>query len=529
MGETIKVSDLLNEVVNGSVVLPDFQRSFIWEPEDVRELIVSVLAGYFIGSMLMLEQQLKDESPFALSLIEGVEKVNKHARMQSIVKILLDGQQRTTALFYALYKPEIPLKNRKSPYLFFLDLEKALEKQWNKAVISVSINDKRKLSEINKNDNAIPFSLLKDIGEVIDEFEGHPKYHEIIKLTNAFLSREIHMVSLPRDTDLETIVETFERINRTGEPLSVFELLTARLYKYEIKLRDLWESIEEKYNFAECIPPEFILKVISLLRGKEPKRKNILELDPQNFVEDWERACKSLETAFKRTTDIKNGYGVLDFKKWMPYTTMLVPLASMIDFITNGKLETKSNYDKINRWYWAAVFSNRYDQAVDTISANDFNAFKKWVAENGEAPDFIRDFEFDKVDLNTEKQSSAIYKGVISLIVLKGALDFKTGQPPQFGIEKIQDDHIFPKSVYNENCILNRTLISTNAEKTSKKPSEYFRKILEEHGIEKFKMILESHLIPEEAIDFLLNDDLQNFLEKRGSAILNELRNKIEE
>ena len=62
--------------------------------------------------------------------------------------------------------------------------------------------------------------------------------------------------------------------------------------------------------------------------------------------------------------------------------------------------------------------------------------------------------------------------------------------------------------VYNENRILNRTLISTNAEKTSKKPSEYFRKIYEEHGIERFKTILESHLIPEEAIDPLLNDDL---------------------
>ncbi len=67
----MNVDQLLKDVFNGSIVLPDFQRSFIWEPEDVRELLVSVLGDYFIGSMLLLEH-FKDESPFALRLVEGV-------------------------------------------------------------------------------------------------------------------------------------------------------------------------------------------------------------------------------------------------------------------------------------------------------------------------------------------------------------------------------------------------------------------------------------------------------------------------
>lgn len=222
----MNVSELLKDVCNGSIVLPDFQRSFIWEPEDVRELIVSVLGDYFIGSMLLLEQ-FKDDSPFALRLIEGVEGINGSAKMQSIVKILLDGQQRSSALFYALYEPDIPLKNRKNSYRFYLDLEKAIKKEWDDAVIVANIRDKKKISEIRKNDNIIPFSLIRDIGELAQKFRDHPKFNEIITLANGFLNRQIHMVSLSRDTDLEKIVETFERINRTGEPLSIFELLTA--------------------------------------------------------------------------------------------------------------------------------------------------------------------------------------------------------------------------------------------------------------------------------------------------------------
>lgn len=522
----MNVQNLLKEVCNGSIVLPDFQRSFIWEPEDVRELLVSVLGDYFIGSMLLLEQ-FRDHSPFALRLIEGVEKVNHNAKIQSIVKILLDGQQRTTALFYALYEPDIPLKNRKSSYRFYLDLEKALKKEWDDAVIAVSTRDKKKLSDIKKNDNIVSLSFLKDIGGLAQKFRDHPKFNDIINLANAFLNRQIHTVFLSRDTDLERIVETFERINRTGEPLSIFELLTARLYKDNIKLRDLLEITKQKYSFAEYVAPEFILKVIALVRGKEPKRKNILELEPKDFVEDWKRACEALETAYKRVIDIKNGYGVLDFKKWMPYTTMLVPLAAMIDFVKVKELETKKNYDKIDRWYWSAVFSNRYDQAVDTTSINDFTALKDWFTNENAIPEFIQKFDFGTVDLDTDKQSSAVYRAVINTIVLNGALDFKTGQPPQFGKEKIQDDHIFPKSVYKDNRVANRTLISTNAEKSDKIPSEYFKQKLAEHGKEEFKMILKSHIIPEDALDYLLSDDLKNFIERRKQAIISEIKKRV--
>ena len=368
---------------------------------------------------------------------------------------MLDGQQRTTALFYALYEPDLPLKNN-------------------------------------------------------------------------FMNYQIHIVSLPRDTELEKIVETFERINRTGEPLSIFELLTARLYKHEIKLRAILKTTKAKYTFLDYVTPEFILKTIALIRDKEPKRGNILKLDPQNFKEDWESATQSLEDAYKRVVDIKNGYGVLDFKKWMPYTTMLVPLASMLHYLKTNGLESPKNYEKIDTWYWTSIFSNMYDQAVDTSSKSDLDAIKEWISEENKIPEFTQSFEVDTIDLDVEKQTSAIYRGVISLIVLAGALDFKTGQPPQFGKERIQEDHIFPKSLYNRNLATNRTLISTNAEKSNKPPSEYFNERLKEHGDAKLKEILKSHLIPEDALDTLLRDDLDSFLEKRMEATVNVVKEKVQ-
>jgi len=528
----MEVRELLDKVYNGEIVLPDFQRSFIWYPEDVRELIVSVLGGYFVGSMLTIGPISKEESPFALRLIEGVKEVNEDAKVKPVVTILLDGQQRTTALFYALYEPDIPLKDRKYPHRFFVDLKKALEGNWDDAVIAVSVADKTRLNKISKGQEIIPLSLFRNSKELTKKFKDHPRFEEIYDLAHDFLSRKLHIVNLSwenSDDGIEKIVETFERINRTGVPLSVFDLLTAKLYKHEINLRDLLENFRKRYSFLkdDKMDPIFVLKVIALMRGKEPKRKNILGLEANSFIEDWETACKSLEYAYQRYLDTKDGYGVLDFKKWAPYSTMIAPLAAMIWYLKKNGIESKINYDKIDKWYWVSAFSNRYDQAVDSKSYSDFRAIVEWI-ETGKEPEFIKKFNSEDVNFDVDKQSSATYRAIMNLIVLRGAYDFKTGQPPQFERSKIQDDHIFPRSIFNENRILNRTLITTNQSKINKRPSEYFRERIMELGEKKVKEILESHLIPPEALDALLEDDLERFMELRKEAILDEIRRRTQ-
>jgi len=519
----MNISDLLKEANNGSLVLPDFQRSFIWEPEDVRELLVSVLGNYFIGSILVLNQ-LSEHAPFALRLIEGVEKVNENAKIQPVVKIVLDGQQRITALYYAICQPPINLKNRKAVYRFYLDVEKVLQNELYEGVFAVSSKDRKAISDIKNNPNVISFSLLLDIGEIAKKFQGHKDFNKIIELATKFMNYSVYTVDL-QDSNLEKIVETFERINRTGEPLSLFELLTAKLYRNGIKLRELHKTALEKYKFTEVLPPDYILKAMSAIRGKETKRKNMLEIEATNFPGDWNAACEALEAAYVRIVDIKNGYGVMDFKKWMPYSTMIIPLAAMLHYleITNNKL--KKNFEKIDKWYWTAVFSNRYDQGVDSTTVADLESIKKWV-QNDSIPDYILKFDPNIIELDADKQSSAIYRGVLSLVVLAGALDFKTGQAPQFDKEKIQDDHIFPKSLYDFHEITNRTLIATNSEKSNTKPSVYFGQKLKDYGRTKLMSILRTHLIDDDALSHLLKDELDSFVEKRKNAIIDEIKNK---
>ena len=124
---TVQADKLAADILEGVVVLPDFQREFVWKADDVADLLVSILGDYYIGTMLYMEA-LATESPFALKLVSGVHDLRPNQKAQSIVKVLLDGQQRSSSLFYALYNSKRPLAGRKSPFRFYIDFKQALRR-----------------------------------------------------------------------------------------------------------------------------------------------------------------------------------------------------------------------------------------------------------------------------------------------------------------------------------------------------------------------------------------------------------------
>lgn len=68
-----RLLDLVGRARSGEIALPEFQRNFVWTRDDVRDLLTSVLKGYFIGSFLLLKVDA-ESSPFAFRAVAGVEK-----------------------------------------------------------------------------------------------------------------------------------------------------------------------------------------------------------------------------------------------------------------------------------------------------------------------------------------------------------------------------------------------------------------------------------------------------------------------
>jgi len=188
-------------------------------------------------------------------------------------------------------------------------------------------------------------------------------------------------------------------------------------------------------------------------------------------------------------------------------------------------------YRKLDRWYWANVFTQRYDSAVDTKTYKDVKEVTQWL-DDGNPPDWLVNLTADAIDLDVDEPRSAVYRGLMCLIVLTGAKDFINGQAAN--LMECEDDHIFPKSEFRNkqvNSILNRTLISANSNrvKGNKKPSEYLPLFLQGHGNEEGRLLqtLQSHLISREAYEAMKSDDFDRFIRCRRQAFLQELQKRL--
>jgi len=99
------LEELLNEIDKGDTKLPEFQRSFVWDPEDSQNLLISIANNFPAGSIL----QLRDvQGAFQIRDFAGAPRTEPPHQY-----LILDGQQRLTSLYQALYGV--------GAYRFFLD------------------------------------------------------------------------------------------------------------------------------------------------------------------------------------------------------------------------------------------------------------------------------------------------------------------------------------------------------------------------------------------------------------------------
>ena len=123
----VSLNTLIGRLREGRFVIPDFQREFEWKPWDIRELMRSIFLDYYIGSLLLWTG--KKENFVALSC-EAIYGFNGDARPEYIV---LDGQQRLTALYYAFLAPDIALPTRANRYFYFVRVNRFMAEEYDAA------------------------------------------------------------------------------------------------------------------------------------------------------------------------------------------------------------------------------------------------------------------------------------------------------------------------------------------------------------------------------------------------------------
>jgi hypothetical protein len=516
-----KLIGLVEQGGQGKLCLPNFQRDFVWTRDEIADLLRSILRGYFVGSLLLLRCD-PDRPPFAPVSLRGATPTTTALRPEWLI---LDGQQRLTSLLYALTSPGLSLKNSKNPRSFYVDLDAlAADPDDDAIVVDRTVREARRdgLNEPEGQWRAhkLPCTTLLRERDFLRWRDGiddwlhetdtaeHQRFRDEwrepwTEAVGAFQAFEVPVVELPRvdDEDVDAIARVcaiFEKLNSTGVELSVYDLLTARLFRSRIDLHALWdESVELHPRLAEWSEGSadtnkfgvLVLRTLALMRDLEPKPKMLINLAPKDFEDDWRRATAAIERALDLLEHVgPDGFGVFN-KKWLPGYGLLPVLAALRAYIEERRLGNEPRAD-LRRWYWSSVFLERYSSTVETKSRRDYTEFTRRWGGATTTPTVFAEAEarIGATGYSVRESASyasSVYSGVFCLLAIGGARDWAAAETIE--LQKLEDHHLFPRNYLTTrgldsardktiiNSIVNRTLISdaTNKLISNKAPAEY--------------------------------------------------------
>lgn len=576
------LSGILKEIDNGKIQLPEFQRDWIWDDAHVSSLLASVTLSYPIGAVMLL-QAGNEEIIFKTRLIQGVDQ-SKNRQPELLI---LDGQQRLTALFQALFSPypvetkDIRGKDIKRHYHVVIDEVISDTEDREEVIISLPEDRKRRnfrgeiiedYSTLDLQCQAgilpldIVFNQVKLTGWMIrylqiipEEMQSRLNKWNILaeRILNPINQYQVPIIQLKKGIPREAICQIFEKVNTGGVPLTVFELLTATFAAEGYNLRKDWTMRKKelaKYPLFRSLQSDDFLQVISLLStrvkkiealnsgvrsdqvpGISCKRREILRMRLQDY-KTWADISQKAFLESAKFLHHQNFFSSRD----LPYRTQVIPLAAIIAVL--GKdAELDGVKKRLSRWFWCGVFGELYGSAIEGRFAKDLPEVIDWARGGNNEPSTITDANFAASRLySLRTRNSAAYKGIYAQLMRTGCMDFRSGDSISINTyfdEKIDIHHIFPQKWCQEqqipreeyDCVLNKTALSarTNRIIGDKSPSDYLTKIQSAAGIQEERMneILLSH-----RIDFLAirSNDFHTFLNFRRESIVKLIESAIE-
>ena len=237
------IETLLTWVKSGEIAIPEIQRPFVWEPVRVRNLLDSLYQGYPVGYLIAWRNP-------TVKLKDGTLSAGK--------RILIDGQQRVTALMAGLLGREVLTKDyetRRITIAFHPQTEKfevinpAISKNpaWIEDIATVFAPDADLIELIDDYVARNPTSDRKQVGKVLQN---------LLRIVN----NHVGLIELAEDLDIETVTEIFIRVNSAGAELSQADFVMSKIAANEKYGGNLLRKAID-YFCHVAVTPDFLGKI----------------------------------------------------------------------------------------------------------------------------------------------------------------------------------------------------------------------------------------------------------------------------
>lgn len=498
----LKVHDLVKSSQEETIWLPEFQRPFVWDKNQVRLLIDSLYNEYTISSILTWtggDELARRRVGASIKDIKIPED-----KPENIV-YLLDGQQRTTALTLAftdkaMYRGTNTTKKTKvnifldsnykgdDPELkWVLDDEKIenlenpevpiMLKDYSEKELYLKFGTRFvKIKHTYNFDDSIIDSWFdtSNTDEEVKMLRFKNEYNKKLKnLEKNILERQVY--NIEQKGSLEQVLVVFERINTKNTKLSIFDIMVAKTYRkfnkgyFDLrtyyKIINYPESLKADYfenkeridtdTVKMIVDEAFMLQLSMIVLNKKFKATEILKIKTVDLMDN----TKYLHDKFHLLIGFMNQQFNISKEELNVYQPVMKFLAAALSYYPDLNLEKQ---ELLKKWFWNTLLKNRYPGAQNERIAKDF----KIIESNTDSQKILNLFErentrsfneykdislvkFKLIDAHYSNRSQQIYRALLLLLKSEKAQDFYNGLvavKSGASAHRLEEHHIFPKN-----------------------------------------------------------------------------------
>ena len=491
----MKVSTILDHIESGNMALPEFQRGYVWNRGQVRDLMDSMYRKHPVGSLLVWVTET-----------ESITRRGDAPLPPGTVRLILDGQQRMTSLYGVVRgKPPAFFEGDQSTFtgLYFnIDTEAfefygPVRMRDNPRWISVTELIKNGIAPLTISLSQNP-DLAPDINKYINRMNAVANIPDI----------DLHIDEVTgADKDIDVVVDIFNKVNSRGTRLSKGDLALAKVCAEWPEARSEMNKRLGKWRRAAFhFKLDWLLRCVNTITTGEARFDALADVSPSGVSEGLHKAEKSIDGLLNL---ISSRLG-LDHDRVLGSKYAFPLMVRYLDR-RGGGIEDSGERGRLLFWYIHTLLWGRYSSSTEAVLNQDLEAIEDVGSGLSRLIELLRrnrgDLNLNPSDFMGWSVSARFYPMLYMLTRVQGSRDWETDSELSGHMlgrsSTLQLHHIFPKSLLYDhnppysmqevNQIANLTFLTqeTNLKVSNQDPARYLERYARENP-----GVLESHWIP---------------------------------
>lgn len=577
--ESRNVTRWLEMADAGEVALPDFQRSWIWNAPKTAKYLKALFDDRPTGTFLILNAAA--EPQFESRQFNGMPP-----SPGSALELVLDGQQRLTALWKALRRTS------DWKYRFFVEVDDIRSRVLEVQDIKHFSSDTREGQKLNVpsrafRDNLVPVNILYDeedndgFGDIwhwCNKAFSNGNARDVGLLATAISKnlreplmkeRDLWYCMLPSSTVADVAIEIFVETNSSSVKIKEFDIVVARArgdYGDDLRgrIEDAYGDYEVIGNYFRPDPEhwisdlgEWMLKVACLRSDRIPKESNYRKaLDDLAGQDGRFDALDELWPGIASTLTFAAEQGA-PTRRTLPSRPPLLVIAALHGLLDQlvDPFHKNAARQLVVSYYWRCLFSNRHEAHANDRLRVDLRELRRCLADIkrrgsiGKKPSVFRESHHPLLKASELRDgvpwigtSGKLGRAVAAIVGRGSPPDWITGHDMSVDhVRELEDSrkldrhHIFPRALLRD-CTLSDDLIkhglngvllskASNQRLYKNDPVRYLEYLQSQFGEDEVRQRVMAHLVPYDCMwtSESLEDRYGRFLAQRAELVADRI------